>query len=111
VEHLLTLVPKSRLKDVVYLAPYDKAFPIGLNILNPNVDYDDPEERERRIALTVMAIFMKITPEKYWGQRMEHILRNAILTTLQIPTGTPETPYISLYTIQKLLTDMNKDPI
>jgi hypothetical protein len=105
VEHLLTLIPKTRQKDVIYVDPFDKEFPTGLNILNPGTNYQDIEEEHRRIAGTVMSIFMKITPERHWGQRMEHILRNAILTTLLIQSGTTETPYISLYTIQKLLTD------
>jgi hypothetical protein len=105
VEHLLTLIPKDRQKDVVFVNPFDKEFPTGLNILNPGTNYEDLEEEHRRIAQTVMSIFMKITPERHWGQRMEHILRNAILTTLLIQAGTTNTPYISLYTIQKLLTD------
>jgi len=105
VEHLLSLIPRHRMKDVIYLNPFDKAFPVGLNILSPGIVYADKEEEQLRIAGIVMAIFMKITPEKYWGQRMEHILRNAILTALQIPANTPDTPYISLYTIQKLLID------
>ncbi len=105
VEHLLSLIPKERQKDVIYLNPFDKQFPTGLNILNPGTNYEDIEEQHRRTAGTVMSIFMKITPEKHWGQRMEHILRNAILTTLQIGSGSAHTPYISLLTIQKLLTD------
>ncbi len=105
VEHLLSLIPAHRIKDVVYLNPFDKAYPVGLNILSPGIAYADKEEEQLRIAGIVMAIFMKITPEKNWGQRMEHILRNAVLTALQIPANTPDTPYISLYTIQKLLID------
>lgn len=105
VEHLLTLIPKSRQKDVIYLNPFDKAFPVGLNILSPGTDYEDVEEEHRRIAATVMSIFMKITPEKHWGQRMEHVLRNAVLTALQIPKEAGDTPYPSLYTIQRLLID------
>jgi type IV secretory pathway TraG/TraD family ATPase VirD4 len=105
VEHLLTLIPKDRQRDVVYVNPFDKEFPTGLNILNPGTNDEDLEEEHRRIAQTVMSIFMKITPERHWGQRMEHVLRNAILTTLLIQADTANTPYISLYTIQKLLTD------
>ncbi|MGI8420049.1 MAG: type IV secretory system conjugative DNA transfer family protein [Candidatus Levyibacteriota bacterium] len=105
VEHLLTIIPKFRQKDVIYLSPFDKQFPIGLNILNPGTVYSDPEEEMRRIAGIVMSIFMKITPPKHWGQRMEHILRNAVLTMLQVPTGTSDTPFVSFYSIQKLLTD------
>jgi len=103
--HLLSLIPKHRKNDVVYLNPFDKAFPTGLNIFRAGKGIQDREEAHRQIAGTIMAIFKKITPEKHWGQRMEHILRNAILTTLLIPEGTPETPYISLYTLQKLVTD------
>ncbi|HUD44444.1 MAG TPA: DUF87 domain-containing protein [Patescibacteria group bacterium] len=105
IEHLLSLIPKNRLKDVVYVNPSDKAFPVGINILNPSIEFEDKEERESAIGRSVLNIFMKITPEKNWGQRMEHILRNAILTSLQIPIETVDTPYISLFAIQKLLTD------
>jgi len=107
IEHMLTLIPKERRKDVVYVDPYDKAYPIGLNILAPGINLEDKDEEHDRIASEVLAVFMKITPEKHWGQRMEHILRNAVLTALQIPTGTKDTPYVSLYTIQKLLTNEN----
>jgi len=107
VEHLLSVIPQNRVNDIVYVNPFDKDYPIGLNILSPGIDYIDNDETVDRIATEVLHIFMKITPEKHWGQRMEHILRNATLTALQIPQGTPETPYVSLYTIQKLLTDNN----
>ncbi len=120
IEHILTLIPNHRKKDVVYINPSDKAYPTGLNIMHPCVDYQDPEEEQGAIARSVIEIFMKITPERHWGQRMEHILRNAALTALQIPIGTAETPYISLYAVQKLLTDSDyrksvteniKDPV
>jgi len=107
IEHMLTLIPPERRKDIVYVDPYDKAYPIGLNILAPGINLEDKDEEHDRITSEVLAIFMKITPEKHWGQRMEHVLRNATLTALQIPTGTQDTPYVSLYTIQKLLTNEN----
>jgi len=105
VKELLSVIPENRKTDVVYVNPSDKAFPVGLNILNPGGKFSDPEEKYELITSAVMSIFMKITPERHWGQRMEHILRNATLTALQIPCPTKETPYRSLYTIQKLLTD------
>ncbi|HUQ85367.1 MAG TPA: DUF87 domain-containing protein [Candidatus Limnocylindrales bacterium] len=105
IEHLLTLIPKHRLKDVVLINPSDKDFPLGLNILSPDIKFSDIDEEHGFIARSLMAVFMKITPEKHWGQKMEHILRNATLTALQVHTPTPETPYISLMAIQKLLTD------
>lgn len=45
-----------------------------------------------------MSIFKKLSDEKQWGPRMEHILRNTTLTALQLPNP-------SLYTLQRLLTD------
>ncbi len=105
IKELLRVIPQNRRKDVVYVNPADKACPVGLNILSPGGTFTDPEEESERISGLVMSIFMKITPKHNWGQRMEHILRNATLTALQIPCPTPETPYRSLYTIQKLLTD------
>jgi len=105
VEHLLGMIPPHRQKDVVYFNPADKTFPIGLNILRPGTNFADIEEEHDRITESVISIFMKITPEKHWGQRMEHILRNAVLTALQIQDNTTDTPYVCLYTIQKLLTN------
>ncbi|HSW97959.1 MAG TPA: type IV secretion system DNA-binding domain-containing protein [Candidatus Saccharimonadales bacterium] len=105
IEHLLTLIPKHRKKDVILVNPADKDFPLGLNILSPGTHFSDIDEEHGFITRSLMAVFMKITPDKHWGQRMEHILRNATLTALQAPTPTPETPYISLLSIQKLLTD------
>jgi len=107
VEEILTLIPKHRRKDVVYINPSDKEFPVGLNILVPNTSFEDEDEAHVRISRSLMSVFMKITPKDSWGQRMEHILRNATLTALQIKTPSSSTPYISLLAIQKLLTDMN----
>lgn len=107
IEHLLTLIPKHRLKDVVLVNPADRDYPLGLNILSPGTHFSDIDEEHGFITRSLMAVFMKITPDKHWGQRMEHILRNATLTALKAPTPTPETPYTSLLSIQKLLTDNN----
>jgi hypothetical protein len=105
INHILTLIPKHRKNDVVYVNPVDKDFPPGLNILKPNVPYKDIEEEHGDITRNVIELFMRITPEKHWGQRMEHVLRNSVLTALQITPDTIDTPYISLYAVQRLLTD------
>jgi hypothetical protein len=104
VTYLLENIPESRRKDVVYFNPADKEWPVGLNILNPGITFDDPEEQCEWITASVMSVFMKITPKDKWGQRMEHILRNTVLTALAIePSAT--TPYICLFTVQQLLTN------
>ena len=110
---LINIVPKSRLKDVVVFDPSDREFPIGLNILNPGIDFKDEDDKHEWITSGVLSLFAKLSDEKQWGPRMEHILRNATLTALQ-------TPKPSLYTLQRLLTEKKyqkevaktlKDPI
>ena len=95
---LLRIVPKNRLKDVIVFNPADKEWPIGLNILSSGIYFSDEDEGHDRITSTTLAVFRKLTDEKYWGPRLEHILRNASMTALQ--TAVP-----SLFVIQKLLTN------
>lgn len=97
-QELLGLVPKHRQKDVVVFDPSDREHPIGLNILDPGVEFADEDDKNEWITSTVLSVFEKLADEKLWGPRMEHILRNATMTALQ-------TPKPSLYTIQRLLTD------
>ena len=110
---LLSLVPEHRLKDVVVFNPSDREFPIGLNILDPGIEFADEDDKHEWITSAVLSVFAKLSQEGQWGPRMEHILRNTTLTALQ-------TPNPSLYTMQRLLTDKTyqravakdlKDPI
>ncbi len=107
IEHLLTIIPKKRIRDVIYIDPSDKDFPVGLNMLLPNTKFKDSDDAVDNITKSVMSVFQKITPKEHWGQRMEHILRNAILTSLEVDPKSISTPYRSLVIIQKLLTDSN----
>jgi len=100
IQDLLKIVPKNRKNDVIYFDPSDRQWPIGLNILSPGITFSNEEEGEERITSSIIAIFQKLTPEEYWGPRMEHILRNATLTALQTKNPT-------LWTLQQLLTDKN----
>ncbi len=95
---LLRVVPEHRRGDVVVLDPSDREFPVGLNILDPGIDFDDEDDKQEWITSTVLSVFAKLADENQWGPRMEHILRNTTLTALQ-------TPNPSLYTLQQLLTD------
>jgi hypothetical protein len=95
---LLQIIPDNRRKDVVVFDPSDRDFPIGLNILNPGIDFKDEDDKNEWITSAVLSIFAKLSDEKQWGPRMEHILRNTTLTALQTPNPT-------LYTLQRLLTE------
>lgn len=95
---LLRMVPKNRLKDVVVFDPSDREYPVGLNILDPGIEFTDEDDKHEWITSSVLSVFAKLADEHQWGPRMEHILRNTTLTALQT-----EKP--SLYTLQRLLTD------
>lgn len=99
-ERLLGVIPKERIKDVVYFNPYDIEFPIGLNVLEIPKGLSAVElQREKDfITSTLISIFHKLYDAKYSGPRMEHILRNVILTALE-----QENP--TLFTIYNLLTN------
>ena len=97
-QELLSVVPEHRRKDVVVFDPSDRSFPLGLNLLDPSIEFDDEDEKHDRITSSVISVFMKLADEGQWGPRMEHILRNATMTALQLPNP-------SLYTLQRLLTE------
>jgi hypothetical protein len=95
---LLQIVPENRRKDVIVFDPSDREHPVGLNILDPGIEFEDEDDKHEWITSTVLSVFAKLADENQWGPRMEHILRNTTLTALQ-------TPNPSLYTLQRLLTD------
>lgn len=95
---LLQIVPKNRQADVVIFDPSDRAYPPGLNVFEPGIDFTNPEDGYSWTASAIVSTFAKLAQEQYWGPRMEHILRSAVLTTLRLPDP-------SFYTLQRLLTD------
>ncbi len=99
-EHLLGIIPKSRVKDVIYFNPYDLEYPVGLNILEMTQGLSNTEkEREKDlIASSMVSIFFKLYPSPNARPRMEHILRNTILAALSTENPT-------LLTAYKLLVD------
>ena len=97
-QELLEIIPENRRKDVVVFDPSDRDFPLGLNLLSPGIKFSNKEDEHDWITSSVLAVFKKLADEKYWGPRMEHILRNTTLTALLTPNPT-------LFTLQRLLTD------
>lgn len=80
--HILDFIPEERVKDVVWLAPWDRDFPIGFNVM----EAVDPDLKNI-VASGVVGIFKKIFGES-WGPRLEYILRNAILSLIGYPNST-----------------------
>ncbi len=81
-EAVLSRVPEKRLDDVIYFDPADLEHPIAFNPLEPG-----SIDNRHLIASGLISTFKKIWPE-FWGPRMEHILRNALLTLLELPGST-----------------------
>ena len=76
-EKLLDHIPESRIKDVVYFAPFDGDHPIGLNVLE-KVTLD----KRHLVANGIMAAFKKLFKDQF-SARMEYILNNIILALLE----------------------------
>ena len=101
IENILRVIPKNRIKDVVWFAPDDDAYPVALNLLelpkNGSLTVSQIQKQKALIASSLISVFQKFYDEKYFGPRMEYVLRNAIFTAL-------ETPEPTLRTILDLLT-------
>lgn len=91
-EIILDFIPSRRVNDIVYLEPFDAERPFSLNVLEiKNKQHKD------LVASGIISIFYKIYRES-WGPRLEYILRNVILTLLDVPGST-------LVDILRILTD------
>lgn len=91
-EKLLDHIPESRVKDVVYFAPFDSEHPIGLNVLEKV-----PASKRHLMANGIMAAFKKLFKDQF-SARMEYILNNIILALL-------ENEGQSLLGVNRMLTD------
>lgn len=89
---VLDYIPKRRVADVVYLEPFDRERPFRLNVLEVK-----NKQQKELVASGIVSIFYKIYGQS-WGPRLEYILRNVILTLLEIPGA-------SLVEILQLLSD------
>ncbi|MFA4918282.1 MAG: type IV secretion system DNA-binding domain-containing protein [Thermodesulfovibrionales bacterium] len=81
-EKLLKAVPSNRINDVIYFNPADQEFPIAFNVM-----YDINPSTRHLTASGLVGVFKKIWADS-WGPRLEHILRNAILTLIEYPNST-----------------------
>ncbi len=92
-QQVLTYVPKERIKDVVYIDPSDKDFPIGFNPLESTQDF----ETKQHLSTFFIAIFKKLFGYN-WNPRMEHLVRYITLALL-------ETSDSNILGISRMLTD------
>lgn len=81
-EKLLDYVPKERINDVVYFAPFDMDYPVSFNIME-----DVGADKRHLVVNGLMSIFEKIW-EDAWSARMAYILQNTLLALLEFPGAT-----------------------
>jgi len=91
-EKALSLVPASRINDVIYINPSDIDYPVAFNVMEKV-----PSELRHLVASGLMGTFKKMWPD-VWSARMEYILNYAILALLEHPGTT-------LLGVNRLLSD------
>lgn len=106
-EILLDYIPSHRINDVAYLNPADMEHPFHLNPLEV-----DSSTQKELVASGIVSIFIKLYAHS-WGPRLEYILRNTILTLLEVPNATmlmiPE--LLTNKRFRKRVVDKTTDPV
>jgi type IV secretory pathway TraG/TraD family ATPase VirD4 len=82
VEKVISQIPESRRSDLIYFNVPDPRQPLGFNPL-------ETVSRDKLPLATsgLLEVFKKIWNDS-WGPRLEHILRNALLTLFERPDST-----------------------
>ncbi|MCF7836436.1 type IV secretory system conjugative DNA transfer family protein [Candidatus Gracilibacteria bacterium] len=91
-DSILDNIPSNRTNDVIVFDPSDRDFPVAFNMLE-NID----PAMNSVVASGLVGIFKKLYAES-WGPRLEHILRNTILSLL-------ESPGMTMLGIPRMLVD------
>jgi hypothetical protein len=81
-EKLLEYVPKERIGDVLYFAPFDTDYPISFNVME-----DIGADKRHLVVNGLMSTFEKIWVDA-WSARMAYILSNTLLALLEFPGST-----------------------
>lgn len=84
-EDLLAMVPKERSEDLIYFAPSDLSYPIGLNFF----EFTNPDQKDFIIQESLNMLYKLYDPEHTGiiGPRYEHLFRMAALTIMADPGG------------------------
>lgn len=94
IEKLLEVIPKDRIKDVVWFAPDDDEYPVALNLMeikSENLTASQLQKQKSLVASNIISVIEKFYDAKYFGPRMEYVLRNTILTALETDEPTLQT--------------------
>ena len=89
---ILDYIPSNRINDCCYFNPADPEYCYPLNVLECQ-----NESQKELIASGVLSIFKKLYGNISWGPRLEHILRNTVLTLVNTP-GSDMTHIVEILT-------------
>ncbi len=96
-DDLVSIIPKDRLNDLIFINPIDLKYPIGINLLEltPGLDEDEAELEKEVVAEGVISLFRKVfsKEENTNAHRIEYILRNTIYTAFNVEDRTIFTVY------------------
>jgi hypothetical protein len=96
-QDVLATIPPEREKDVLFLDLSDSAFPPALGLLQAGSEWE-----KRLLVSDLLSILHRVFASS-WGDRLEHILRHALLTLLA--DDGPDAPVHTLRDIRSLLGD------
>ncbi|MFH1347013.1 MAG: type IV secretory system conjugative DNA transfer family protein, partial [Spirochaetota bacterium] len=99
IEKILGLVPEKRFEDVVVFDPSDRWRPLGLNMLE--YDLNRPEEKTF-IANEMQGIFNKLFLAETMGPMFEQYMKNALLLLMEDYSNEPAT----LMEVARIFTDL-----
>jgi hypothetical protein len=106
-EHIMQFVPSYRVNDIAYMDPSDTEKSFAINPLE--ITHDSQKEL---VASSIVAIFKKLYGTS-WGPRLEYILRNTIVSIIEMPDPTllmvPEV--LTNPAFRKKVIDTVKDPV
>ena len=92
IDDLLRMVPKHRIKDVVVFDPSDLNYPISFNPMAPF-----RPEFKLRVATSFLDAFKRVFGDD-WSQKMDHVLRYAML-------GLSDLPGSNVVSLRRMLSD------
>lgn len=92
IDDIIKLVPQHRVKDVVIFDPSDVNFPPSFNPMDPV----RPELRVR-VALSFLDAFKRVFGND-WSEKMDHVLRYAMLGLLAVPGS-------NILSLRRMLSD------
>jgi hypothetical protein len=93
---LANSIPSHRIKDTIYFDASDRDHVIGINPLSFNGSVDDAE----LVASEIIVMFKSLFRDS-WGEWLEYLLKNVLLTVLNQPNNEP----VTLLSVLRMLDD------